>query len=138
MIATRAPWCIGVLRLPAAYMRAQAAARPGPLGPALIFAAVAVRFGDADTTAKSVGLNRFAFLAVPIGAHVITRAAHESGVPIGPPETTDELPWRGQRTTPGPARVRPAHNSGRRFMGRPPHDHALQVDQPAGRGPIVQ
>lgn len=82
---------IGVIRMPDPYMRAQAAAKPGTLGLFLIFAAVALHQFDIASVARALGIILFAFLSIPVGAHMITRATHEAGVPIGPPEATDEL-----------------------------------------------
>ncbi len=88
---------LGMLRMPDPYMRAQAAAKPAALGLAAIFTAVAIHLADSASIAKCLGTVAFAFLSIPLGAHMITLATHDAGVPIGPPGATDELHERDAR-----------------------------------------
>ncbi len=97
---------LGVVRMPDLYTRAQAAAKAAALGSVLVFSAAGLSLGGLGAVTKSVAIIVFAFLTPAVAAHVIVRAAHESGIPIGPPGTRDELrdgSGGSGREGPGPA-----------------------------------
>lgn len=82
---------VGMLRMPDAYRRAQSAAKAGTLGLLTIFAAVALHLGDMPSVSRSLVLIIFAFLSIPIGAHMIIRAAVAAGLPVDP-DRSDQPP----------------------------------------------
>ncbi len=77
--------CIGLIRLPDIYNRAQAATKCVTLGTCTILLAVAVRaFGLADggMGVKAIICITFVLLTSPVGAHAVCRGAYLSGVPL--------------------------------------------------------
>ncbi|MEM0935334.1 MAG: monovalent cation/H(+) antiporter subunit G [Pseudomonadota bacterium] len=73
---------LGVLRLQDVLIRMHASTKAGTLASGIILAAVAVHFGDAEVTAKSILAVLFLLLTAPIAAHMIGRAAMKLGVPL--------------------------------------------------------
>ncbi|MFW6183006.1 MAG: monovalent cation/H(+) antiporter subunit G [Chloroflexota bacterium] len=82
---------VGLARMPDIYTRAQSAAKSATLGIILLFLAVGLHLGGLGAVTKCAAIILFAFLSIPIAAHVVTRAAHDAGVPIGGDESVDEL-----------------------------------------------
>ena len=82
---------VGVVRMPDPYTRAQASTKAATLGLTLIFLAVAIDLGDLASVSEAVTVVLFAFLSIPIGAHMIIRATHTAGTPIGDDDATDDL-----------------------------------------------
>lgn len=82
---------LGLLRMPDLYTRAQASAKSGTLGLAIVFLAVALHFHTISTTSEALAVIAFAFLSVPVAAHMITRATHAAGTDIWPAGSHDEL-----------------------------------------------
>jgi len=79
--------CIGLVRLPDVYNRAQAATKCVTLGTCMILIGVAVQaFGAAGYPAsmavKALICAAFILLTSPVGAHAICRGAYISGVPL--------------------------------------------------------
>lgn len=77
--------CIGLIRLPDVYNRAQAATKCVTLGTCMILAGVAVRgFGAADWPmgVKAILCAGFILLTSPVAAHAICRGAYISGVKL--------------------------------------------------------
>jgi multicomponent Na+:H+ antiporter subunit G len=75
--------CIGLVRLPDVYNRAQAATKCVTLGTCMLLAGVAVlAFGRADVSMgiKAVLCAGFVLLTNPVAAHAICRGAYLSGV----------------------------------------------------------
>lgn len=81
----------GLLRMPDVYTRAQAASKTSTLGLALVFLSVALHFGDLASVTQAVAVVVFAFLSVPVAAHMITRAAHRAGIDPWPEGARDDL-----------------------------------------------
>ncbi|WP_394346942.1 monovalent cation/H(+) antiporter subunit G [Halorussus halobius] len=73
---------VGLLRLPNVYNRMHATSKPTTLGTAAIFLASFVRFGPGGYGLPSLVGILFLFLSVPTGAHMISRAAQQVGVPF--------------------------------------------------------
>ena len=73
---------IGLLRLPNVYNRMHATSKPTTLGTAAIFLAGFVYFGPGGDGLPSLVGILFLFLTVPTGAHMISRAAQQIGVPF--------------------------------------------------------
>ena len=73
---------IGLLRLPNVYNRMHATSKPTTLGTVTIFLAGFVHFGPGGAGLTSLVGILFLFLTVPTGAHMISRAAEQTGVPF--------------------------------------------------------
>ncbi len=77
--------CIGLVRLPDVYNRAQAATKCVTLGTCMILAGVAgLAFGDGipPMGVKAIICAAFVLLTSPVAAHAICRGAYISGVPL--------------------------------------------------------
>ena len=72
--------CIGLVRLPDVYNRAQAATKCVTLGTCLILLGVATQFGVSALGMKAVLCMLFILFTSPVGAHAIVRGAYKSGV----------------------------------------------------------
>ncbi|MEM7525394.1 MAG: monovalent cation/H(+) antiporter subunit G [Pseudomonadota bacterium] len=84
---------IGIVRLPDVYIRMHAATKVGTLGSGLIMAGVAVYFGDPAVVLRCILIAVFLMVTAPIGAHMIGRAALETGVPVwGVKPKADDAP----------------------------------------------
>ena len=77
--------CIGLIRLPDVYNRAQAATKCVTLGTCMILIGVAIfAFGEAiwPMGIKAILCAGFILLTSPVGAHAICRGAYLSGVKL--------------------------------------------------------
>jgi multicomponent Na+:H+ antiporter subunit G len=86
---------LGVVRLPDVLVRMHASSKAGTLGCGMILLAVAILFQDVAVTARAVAGIAFLVISAPIAAHMIGRAAHQSGVRLWERTVVDEMP-RGQ------------------------------------------
>lgn len=82
---------LGLYRMPDLYNRMQTSAKASSLGAALVLLAVGVHFADVGVTARVIATILFIFLTVPVGAHLLARAAHRTGVPTWSETKFDEL-----------------------------------------------
>lgn len=84
---------IGLLRLPDVYGRMHAATKSATLGVASIMLASMVMFGVTKDAAnmKQILAIIFIFLTAPVGAHMISRAAYQSGVKLWEKSVRDDL-----------------------------------------------
>ncbi|HET6429220.1 MAG TPA: monovalent cation/H(+) antiporter subunit G, partial [Phycisphaerae bacterium] len=74
--------CIGLVRLPDIYNRAQAATKCVTLGTCMILLGVVFRASDWPMGVKAILCAGFILLTSPVGAHAICRGAYLSGVPL--------------------------------------------------------
>ena len=77
--------CVGLVRLPDVYNRAQAATKCVTLGTCMILLGVTIRalgMGDPAMAVKAVICAGFILLTSPVGAHAVCRGAYLSGVPL--------------------------------------------------------
>lgn len=75
--------CIGLVRLPDVYNRAQAATKCVTLGTCMILVGVAgvgLAWADWSMSVKAVVCAAFILLTSPVGAHAVCRGAYISGV----------------------------------------------------------
>lgn len=72
--------CVGLVRLPDVYNRAQAATKCVTLGTCLILVGVAAQFGFSALGVKALLCMVFVLFTSPVGAHAIVRGAYKSGV----------------------------------------------------------
>lgn len=96
---------LGIVRLPDLYMRMHAATKVGTLGISGLLLGAMVYFGKSGVTTEAILIILFFFLTAPIAAHMISRAAYYTGVPLEDPSVPDELkPYadrmREERTRP--------------------------------------
>lgn len=84
---------LGLLRLPDVYSRTHAASKSATLGVMFVLVAAMLYIwttrGDLDVRLL-LGL-LFVLLTGPVGGHLISRAAHNSGVPLWHMSIEDEL-----------------------------------------------
>jgi multicomponent Na+:H+ antiporter subunit G len=85
---------VGILRLPDVFTRMHAATKPATLGIGLIIIAVAVHFGDLAIATRALLVGAFFVLTVPVGAHMIGRAAYLIGTPLWEGSVIDE--WQAR------------------------------------------
>jgi multicomponent Na+:H+ antiporter subunit G len=83
---------VGILRLPDVFTRMHAATKPATLGIGLIIVAVAVHFGEVGIATRALLVGAFFVLTVPVGAHMIGRAAYLTGTSLWEGTVIDE--WR--------------------------------------------
>ncbi len=79
---------IGLLRLPDFYTRAHAVSKTETLGIGLTILGLILHEGISLVSLKLVLVLLFAFLVSPLAAHLLTRAALRSGVPMWTRQTT--------------------------------------------------
>ncbi len=70
---------LGVMRLPDVYGRMHAATKPPTLGLVLVAVGAMLRVDSAADVAFLVLVVLLQFLTAPVGAHLVGRAAHDSG-----------------------------------------------------------
>ena len=91
--------CIGLVRLPDVYNRAQAATKCVTLGTCMILigvAAAALAGGIWPMGVKAVLCAAFVLLTSPVAAHAICRGAYLSGVPLWDGSVEDAFDQRAQ------------------------------------------
>jgi multicomponent Na+:H+ antiporter subunit G len=69
---------VGLLKMPDVFLRMSASTIAATLGVSSILIALAVHFVDFGITVHVIGTNIFLFLTVPVGAHLMGRAAHKA------------------------------------------------------------
>jgi len=69
---------VGLLKMPDVFLRMSASTIAATLGVSSILIALAVHFSNFGITVHVIGTNIFLFLTVPVGAHLMGRAAHKA------------------------------------------------------------
>jgi multicomponent Na+:H+ antiporter subunit G len=69
---------VGLLKMPDVFLRMSASTIAATLGVSSILIALAVHFATFGITVHVIGTNLFLFLTVPVGAHLMGRAAHKA------------------------------------------------------------
>jgi multicomponent Na+:H+ antiporter subunit G len=91
--------CIGLVRLPDVYNRAQAATKCVTLGTCFVLLGTAL-FGAAGGNwgmfIKAVICAGFVLLTSPVGAHAVCRGAYVSGVPLADVSVEDRFVHRAE------------------------------------------
>jgi multicomponent Na+:H+ antiporter subunit G len=85
---------VGILRMPDVYTRMHAATKPASLGVGLLLAGAALHFSDMGTTTRAILTTVFVFLTIPVGAHMLGRAAYFNRVERWDGTVIDELEGR--------------------------------------------
>ena len=92
--------CIGLVRLPDIYNRAQAATKCVTLGTCMILLGVviaALGHGEAATVVKAVLCIAFLLLTSPVAAHAVCRGAYISRVPLWEGSVEDAFAERAEQ-----------------------------------------
>ena len=94
---------LGIVRLPDVFTRMHASAKAATLGTGLVFAGVAIHFGDTTSVSFCLLAIIFVFVTGPVAAHAIGRAAYRTGVPLWEKTRLDELGEHGEGVPTGTA-----------------------------------
>jgi multicomponent Na+:H+ antiporter subunit G len=81
---------IGINRFPDLYTRMHAASKAGTVGSALMLVAVGIHAADLAILARSFAGFFFFVLTAPVSAHLLAKAAHDSGYPLSDISLRDE------------------------------------------------
>ena len=82
---------IGLVRLPDLFTRMQAATKASTLGVVCMALAAVSRFGLEGVGVPALLVIVFMFLTAPVAAHVLSRAAYRTNVPLWKGSIRDEL-----------------------------------------------
>lgn len=82
---------VGVVRLPDVYHRLHAASKCSTLGLLGLVLAAMLHVGTLAVITKSIAVIGFAFVAVPVGSHILAKAAHRDNAPQWKGTLSDEL-----------------------------------------------
>lgn len=82
---------VGLQRFPNVLARMHAATKPATLGLALVLIGAALRAPDAGAVVKLLLVIVLQFLTAPVGAHLMGRAAYQTGTAMGGDAAVDEL-----------------------------------------------
>lgn len=91
---------IGVLRLSDVYLRMHAATKAPSLGVMLMVIGIMIHFQDFWVIVKGLLIIVFIFMTTPIGAHMLSRAAHLMNNKQCEETVLDELAEWDERTNP--------------------------------------
>ncbi|WP_207958081.1 monovalent cation/H(+) antiporter subunit G [Streptomyces sp. YIM 98790] len=84
---------LGLLRLPDAYLRANAVAKAASLGVVCVLLGVLLHLPRPGTAVLVLAACGFQLFTAPVAGYAVARAAHRSGVPRhGPPRPDDLAP----------------------------------------------
>lgn len=90
---------LGILRFPDLLLRMHAATKAGTMGAGLILIALMIHFFTASVFVRGILAILLIFITVPIGAHMIARAAYFINVPLWKGTICDELREHYNRET---------------------------------------
>ena len=82
---------VGIVRLPDTYHRLHAASKCSTLGLLGLVGAAMLHVGTLAVVTKSIAVVAFAFVAVPVGSHLLAKAAHRDKAPLWKGTLSDEL-----------------------------------------------
>jgi len=82
---------LGMLRMPDLFMRMHAGTKAGTLGVSLILLSAMLEFSIISVTTKAIIAILFFFITIPIGAHMLGRAAYFINIPLWKNTVVDEL-----------------------------------------------
>ncbi len=91
---------VGLVRLPDILTRMHGSTKAGTLGTGLILIGSAITLADDIVTLRVIAILAFLVLTVPVGAHLIGRAAYRTGVPLWGKTVIDELAANERTATP--------------------------------------
>ena len=82
---------LGLNRFPDLYSRMHAASKAGTVGSALMLIAVGIHAADLAILARSLAGFFFFVLTAPVSAHLLAKAAHETGYPLSGISVRDDM-----------------------------------------------
>ena len=82
---------IGIVRLPDLYTRMHAASKAGTVGSGLLLLAAGIYSGDLAILVRAVAGFVFFLLTAPVAAHLLAKAAHQTGHRLGRESVRDDL-----------------------------------------------
>ncbi|WP_194974644.1 monovalent cation/H(+) antiporter subunit G [Aquiflexum lacus] len=82
---------LAMLRKPDVYLRISVTSKASTLGVGLILLATAIFFNEYSVTTRVIAVILFVFLTVPIGSHMLARAAYFTKTPIWGGTKIDDL-----------------------------------------------
>jgi len=82
---------VGIVRLPDVYHRLHAASKCSTLGLLGLVLAAMLHVGTLAVITKSIAVIAFAFVAVPVGSHMLAKAAHRDKAPQWDGTLSDDL-----------------------------------------------
>lgn len=82
---------IGMVRLPDLYTRMHAASKAGTVGSGLLLLAAGLYSGELAILVRAVAGFIFFLLTAPVAAHLLAKAAHQTGHRLGQESLRDEL-----------------------------------------------
>jgi multicomponent Na+:H+ antiporter subunit G len=112
---------IGIVRMPDLFTRMQTTSKASTLGLSCMMLAVAFCYRDLSVISRAAAVIVFAFLTIPVGAHMIARAAYIEGVKLWDKTIVDHLKGRYDKTT---------HELDGRAAGRAPGPKASDPKSP--------
>ena len=83
---------VGVLRMPDVFTRMQASTKASTLGLGCLLVGLAIQRPEVFFVLRALSIGAFMMLTTSVSAHVIARAAAQSGVPLWTGTQTDERP----------------------------------------------
>ncbi len=95
---------LGQLRMPDLYTRMQASSKAATLGALCVVVAGALHFADGALAVRALLVCFFLALTAPVGAHVIARAGHRSGVRMRDADAIDEMGGAAAPRSNGPGK----------------------------------
>lgn len=81
---------IGVVRFPDVYCRMQASTKASTLGIGFLMLGVGLHIRTVEAASRGALIVFFVFLTAPLAAHVLSRAALRSGIPLWKGTKLDE------------------------------------------------
>lgn len=94
---------VGLNRFDSVYARIHAATKAVTLGLLLILGGSALLVGNLGDAAKLALVGVLQLVTAPVAAHMVGRAAHRTGEPLGQSSGLDELSERSDDGPPPPA-----------------------------------
>ncbi|NVD38182.1 Na+/H+ antiporter subunit G [Ensifer sp. HO-A22] len=85
---------IGIVRFPDLYTRMHAASKAGTVGSGLLLLAAGLHSLDVAILFRALAGCFFFVLTAPISAHLLAKAAHQSGYRLTKQSVIDQLPQR--------------------------------------------
>ncbi|MGW9231267.1 monovalent cation/H(+) antiporter subunit G [Pseudorhizobium sp. NPDC055634] len=82
---------LGINRFPDLYSRMHAASKAGTVGSALMLIAVGIHAADIAILARSLAGFFFFVLTAPVSAHLLAKAAHDTGYPLSDISVQDDM-----------------------------------------------
>jgi multicomponent Na+:H+ antiporter subunit G len=85
---------LGMVRLPALYLRMSASTKTATLGVGSVLLAAAIYFNELGIASRAIATIFFVLLTAPVAAHIVARAAYFNGVPLWPGTRYNDLKGR--------------------------------------------